>query len=133
MLFERHQRGASGHEIVDGYTGAMDHLLRSLFDAANAAYVERFSRLDQRCTVVAQGGYGRAELNPCSDIDLLFLYPYKRDPYIEIRQRAHPLHPVGHAAHRRQRHAQRARVREARGAGLQGQDGVARRPLPVRR
>ena len=83
VLFERHQQGASGHEIVDGYTGAVDHLIHSLFDAANAAYAERFSRLDQRCTVVAQGGYGRAELNPCSDIDLLFLYPYKREPYIE--------------------------------------------------
>jgi [protein-PII] uridylyltransferase len=83
VLFERHQQGATGHEIVDSYTGAMDHLICSLFDAANAAYAERFSRLDQRCTIVAQGGYGRAELNPCSDIDLLFLYPYKREPYIE--------------------------------------------------
>ena len=83
VLFEHHQHGASGHEIVDGYTGAMDHLIRSLFDAANAAYAERFSRLDQRCTVVAQGGYGRGELNPNSDIDLLFLYPSKREPYIE--------------------------------------------------
>src|SRR5512143_2319055 len=83
VLFERHQQGASGHEIVDGYTGAMDHLICNLFDAANAAYAERFSRLDQRCTVIAQGGYGRGELNPNSDIDLLFLYPYKREPYIE--------------------------------------------------
>ncbi|HVO22876.1 MAG TPA: [protein-PII] uridylyltransferase [Candidatus Margulisiibacteriota bacterium] len=83
VLFERHQQGAPGHEIVDSYTGAMDHLICSLFDAANAVYAERFSRLDQRCTIVAQGGYGRAELNPCSDIDLLFLYPHKREPYIE--------------------------------------------------
>jgi [protein-PII] uridylyltransferase len=83
VLFERHKEGASGHQIVDGYTSAMDLVICSLFDAANAAYAERFSRLDQRCTVVAQGGYGRAELNPCSDIDLLFLYPYKREPYIE--------------------------------------------------
>jgi len=83
VLFERHQRGASGHEIVEGYTAAMDQLIRSLFDAASATYAERFARLDQRCTIVAQGGYGRAELNPCSDIDLLFLYQYKREPYIE--------------------------------------------------
>lgn len=83
QLFERHQRGASGHSIVKGYTAAMDSLLRSLFEAANAEYAERSSRLDQRCTVVAQGGYGRRELNPCSDIDLLFLYPNKREPYVE--------------------------------------------------
>src|SRR5574337_1324013 len=67
-LGAQHEAGASGHAIVHGYTAAMDHLLRSLFDAANAAYAERYSRLDQRCTVAAQGGYGRAELNPCSDI-----------------------------------------------------------------
>ncbi len=82
-LCERHRGGASGHEIVAAYTAAMDQLIRTLFEAASAACAERFARLDQRCTVVAQGGYGRGELNPCSDIDLLFLYQYKREPYIE--------------------------------------------------
>src|SRR5437667_1827046 len=70
LLFERHQQGASGHAIVEGYTAAMDNLLQALFDAASTLYAERFSRLNQRCAVVAQGGYGRGELNPCSDIDL---------------------------------------------------------------
>jgi [protein-PII] uridylyltransferase len=82
-LAEEHQRGASGHEIVRRYTATMDHLILALFEAASAAYAERYSRLDQRCAVVAQGGYGRAELNPHSDIDLLFLYQHKREPYIE--------------------------------------------------
>lgn len=83
QLRQHHSRGASGHTIVHSYTAAMDRLLRTLFDAANGEYMERYSRLDQRCCVVAQGGYGRGELNPCSDIDLLFLYPHKREPYIE--------------------------------------------------
>src|SRR5262249_13373652 len=82
-LFQWHEQGASGHAIVEAYTGVMDHLLRTLFDAASASYAERYSRLDQTCAVVAQGGYGRGERNPCSDIDLLFLYPHNREPYIE--------------------------------------------------
>jgi [protein-PII] uridylyltransferase len=83
QLWERHRAGASGHETVQHYTAVMDRLVQTLFDAASAAAAARFSRLDQRCALVAQGGYGRGELNPCSDIDLLFLYQYKREPYIE--------------------------------------------------
>ncbi len=83
QLYEQHRRGASGHAVVNAYTGAMDELIRALFAAANTAYTERYSRLNQLCAVVAQGGYGRGELNPCSDIDLLFLFQHKIDPYIE--------------------------------------------------
>jgi len=83
VLFEQHRAGASGAAIVNSYTAMMDHLLRLLFDGATAAYAARYPRLDQRCVVVAQGGYGRGEMNPHSDIDLLFLYPRKRDSYIE--------------------------------------------------
>lgn len=83
LLAEEHRAGASGRRIVERYTRAVDHVVRALFSAARASYQERFAVLNQRCTLVAQGGFGRAELNPCSDVDLLFLYPDRRDRYVE--------------------------------------------------
>jgi [protein-PII] uridylyltransferase len=80
---ERQELGAGGLEVVAAYTDAVDHLVRFLFASARTHFAVRFPRLDQQCVVIAQGGYGRGELNPGSDIDLLFLYPWKVNPYIE--------------------------------------------------
>ncbi len=83
-LGEIHFKGASGSEIVRLYTAAMDDLLRALYRYADAEHGRRFPKLHQRIAIVARGGYGRSELNPQSDVDLLFLHDYKRGPYVEI-------------------------------------------------
>ena len=83
LLLDRHRAGASGGEIVSAYTAMMDQLIIHLFDAASRDYILHYPGLNLRCALVAQGGYGRRELNPNSDIDLLFLYAWKVSPYVE--------------------------------------------------
>ncbi|HEY7163571.1 MAG TPA: [protein-PII] uridylyltransferase [Candidatus Binatia bacterium] len=85
LLFEKHRAGAGGLEIVAAFTTVMDHLIRYLFTTVSADLLPQSGGRphSERCAVVAQGGYGRAELNPYSDIDLLFLYSWKVSPFVE--------------------------------------------------
>src|SRR5438128_11433945 len=82
-LRARQDAGEGGLVLVAAYTDAVDHLVRFLSAEAAASYASRYARINQRCAVVGLGGYGRGELNPASDIDLLFLYPWKVNPYVE--------------------------------------------------
>src|SRR5262245_19279889 len=79
----RHDAGEGGLKLVAAYTDAIDRLVGFLFADATVHFLARNPRINHRCAVVAQGGYGRGELNPGSDIDLLFLYPWKVNPYVE--------------------------------------------------
>ncbi len=83
VLLQRHRAGASGNAIVKAHTKAIDALVKFLFRSATAEYTSRYVLADHRCTIVAQGGYGRSELNPASDIDLLVLYPWRANAYVE--------------------------------------------------
>ena len=82
-LLEIHRAGAGGMEVVSAYSGMMDHLICHLYNVAGEEVARRFPGLKPKCAVIAQGGYGRGELNPHSDIDLLFLYTWKVTPIIE--------------------------------------------------
>jgi [protein-PII] uridylyltransferase len=83
-LKRRHLAGASGTAIVQELTAAADRLLRALYRWADAERGRRYPRLHQSLAIVARGGYGRGELNPYSDIDLVFLHDWKPGPYVEI-------------------------------------------------
>ena len=79
----RHDAGEGGRSLVAAYTDAIDRLVRFLYADATTHFLARNPRINHRCTVLAQGGYGRGELNAQSDIDLLFLYPWKVNPFVE--------------------------------------------------
>ncbi|QDZ02196.1 [protein-PII] uridylyltransferase [Nitratireductor mangrovi] len=62
----------------------MDEIIRALQDfVIQHVYTSRNPSSAERMAIVAVGGYGRGTLAPGSDIDLLFLLPYKQTPWGE--------------------------------------------------
>ena len=83
-LLEAHRAGASGTDVVRSHGEMVDGLLRRLFETAEDECRATRPGLKGRCALVAQGGYGRGELNPHSDIDVLFLYGWRAASYVEF-------------------------------------------------
>jgi len=80
----RFDAGGSGVEVFSGHAFLIDQLVRVIFDiATERAYPVANKTTSEQLSVVAIGGYGRGELAPHSDVDLMFLQPYKQTPYIE--------------------------------------------------
>ena len=79
----RFEAGASGAETVAAGALLMDQLIRLLYEHANEAYPAANPTEGERLSIVAIGGYGRGELCPHSDIDLMFLRAYKASPRTE--------------------------------------------------
>lgn len=68
---EQHRKGASGKIVVGSLTSMIDTLLRNLYRAVSS---DLPGGGDVACALIAIGGYGRSELNPRSDVDLMFYY-----------------------------------------------------------
>lgn len=72
----KHYSGAGGLEIVRDRAALLDVLLRHLFEGAveGSTYADKMPPV----ALLAIGGYGRGELSPYSDVDILFVHDSSR-------------------------------------------------------
>ncbi len=81
---ERFEAGLSGRATARAIAWAMDQLVRTLFGfAVRHVYRQSNPTAGERLAVIAVGGYGRGEMAPFSDVDLLFVFPYRQTPWGE--------------------------------------------------
>jgi [protein-PII] uridylyltransferase len=78
LMQDRH-----GRKCAERLCAMQDDIIRMLYDLAGALYRSAAPSDSERMAVVATGGYGRGLLAPSSDIDLLFLLPYKQTAWGE--------------------------------------------------
>jgi len=98
LIAQRVMAGASGAETLAAMTEFVDGLIVGRYrDAVRHGGDDMATVGMRQCCVMALGGYGRRELHPQSDIDLMFLFQPGADKPVASLVRAvlHPLWDCG--------------------------------------
>ena len=74
VIRRRHDAGASGTAVVHQLSDAMDLLVKALYHWILNELDVNGRLMEGHLAMVAVGGYGRGELNPYSDVDIMFLH-----------------------------------------------------------
>ena len=78
------ESGLPGRQVAQLLCHIQDVIIQALYDFTTIhVYRSRNPTVAERLSIVAVGGYGRGDLAPYSDIDLLFVLPYKQTPWGE--------------------------------------------------
>ena len=83
-VLRRLDEGASGLDIARANAYLIDQIVRTLYDHVWwHVYRATNPTAGEHLSIVAVGGYGRGEMAPHSDVDLLFLHPHKVTAWVE--------------------------------------------------
>ncbi|MEM0967071.1 MAG: [protein-PII] uridylyltransferase [Verrucomicrobiota bacterium] len=79
MVERYHRKGDSGLRVARANAIIYDVLMEMIFKAAEVVVSHSISGWTNRVSLLALGGYGRGEMCPYSDVDILILYPSKAE------------------------------------------------------
>jgi [protein-PII] uridylyltransferase len=82
FLKAAHLGGASGQQSVQAYAAFMDGFLSTIFRLA-VEDAKKEGAVPGPIVLVALGGYGRGELGPLSDLDLMVIYDGEMGPFVQ--------------------------------------------------
>ena len=84
ISFELNKNPLEARKAITSYAFLTDCLVKSAWEFATKIKFPTYNPTSaEKLSVISVGGYGRLEMAPYSDVDLLFLTPYKITPWAE--------------------------------------------------